>query len=1175
MAARKRDSARRRCSAETRLTAAACHPGIGTQPRVLALAVSAALLPWAPAAYSLPTGERTLFGKVEVSRPTSTSMNIDVKTQTAGSSFLGFSVQRGEAVNIQQLGPSSTYLIKDIGGKPSDIFGSLTANGQIFLSNTSGVLFGPNASVNVGALFATSLTIKDQDFKAGRYVWFNPGDSKGVETQRDGEQRAVINATSYAVLAGPQVKNDGLIVAHAGTVALAAGNRVSLDMVGDGLIKVNVDEAALNASAINSGRIEADGGNVLLTARSANALLDTVVNNSGVIRANSLIERNGEIILDGGSAGVVSNAGTLQAAGTDAGTVGGTVKVLGQYVGLFDGSKIDVSGDAGGGDVAVGGDFHGAGPDPNASRAYVSRGASINADAVNSGDGGRVVVWSDNGTTFYGSVSARGGARFGDGGTVEVSGKHALTYAGMTDLRAAKGTAGTLLLDPDEITITHDTAANTTGIGCADTGGGTGTCADPNVNADATGPFSDTTATTGVLTDGTLNAQLGFANVTVTTSTDGITANNDVVINASANTLALNSATYITLGGTYNAPLSLAFQTTLDLTNNPALNAGATALGAGTGSVIKGSGRTYVLTDGTPDAGTSGAVSWTDIGAVDDSAGTVDFNTSGSLTGNVNAGTLDFTGYGSGVTLDISNQTVTGVGGTAIASNVDANGLRSNSVTGSGASYTLDDAVQDKGTGGGYSWTAFQNINDGAGTVSFGTGGSVSGNATAYTLNYTTYGLGLTLNISAGTLANSGVGGTLAFNKVNANAGQTNTVSGSGASYTLDDAVQDKGTGGGYTWTAFQDINDGAGTVSFGTGGSISGSVTAHTLDYGAHGTAVTFDLSDGSGTTTGVGTTWSGVVTVMGSAGGDTITGTGRTYNLTGPNQGNGGSVNWTSFENLTDAGSGSFKMHSGADGSISGNLNGGTGSSMDYTGYTSAVTFSVSGAAGSTTGVGGTRTGVTSVIGSSASDVITGSGATYDLTSQNAGKSGSLSWTGFENISDSSGGLFNLSVASNNVTGTISSGGAGPASCAAVNPGTCANLNSNVDITSLSVSVGGTLLLTGNASSWNLTGAPQPVSFGASNPNANVFFNGACVGGPACGTVITITGSIGATVSQIATQALQEALDTDSVQKQIDYGFAGDVGTTPPMDHRIDDTGISTPQCFEQSREGEACTN
>src|SRR5205807_3061019 len=145
--------------------------------------------------------------------------------------------------------------------------------------------------------------------------------------------------------------------ANAGTVALTAGDRVSLDMIGDGLIRVSVDQAALNASAINSGTIQADGGHVLLTARSANALLDTVVNNSGIIRAHSLVERNGEIILDGGLAGVVSNSGTLTASGTEAATTGGTVKVLGQYVGLFNSSKIDASGDAGGGTVLVGGNY--------------------------------------------------------------------------------------------------------------------------------------------------------------------------------------------------------------------------------------------------------------------------------------------------------------------------------------------------------------------------------------------------------------------------------------------------------------------------------------------------------------------------------------------------------------------------------------------------------------------------------------------------------------------------------------------------------------------------------------------------------------------------------------------------------------------------------------------------
>src|SRR5581483_9108019 len=222
---------------------------------------------------------------------------------------------------------------------------------------------------------------------------------------------------------------------------------------GDGLIRVSVDQAALNASAINAGSIQADGGTVLLTARSANALLDTVVNNSGIIRAHSLVERNGEIVLDGGTAGVVSNSGTLTVAGTDAGTTGGTVKVLGQYAGLFDGSKIDASGDAAGGTVLVGGNFHGAGSERNASHTFVGSNTSINANAVNTGNGGQVAVWSNDGTKFFGSISARGGAQAGNGGSIEVSGKHGLVFRGVVDTRAPNGRTGTLLLDPDDITI--------------------------------------------------------------------------------------------------------------------------------------------------------------------------------------------------------------------------------------------------------------------------------------------------------------------------------------------------------------------------------------------------------------------------------------------------------------------------------------------------------------------------------------------------------------------------------------------------------------------------------------------------------------------------------------------------------------------------------------------------
>jgi hypothetical protein len=101
-----------------------------------------------------------------------------------------------------------------------------------------------------------------------------------------------------------------------------------------------------------------------------------------------------------------------------------------------------------------------------------------------------------------------------------------------------------------------------------------------------------------------------------------------------------------------------------------------------------------------------------------------------------------------------------------------------------------------------------------------------------------------------------------------------------------------------------------------------------------------------------------------------------------------------------------------------------------------------------------------------------------------------------------------------------------------------------------------------------------PQPTfTPTAQNTGANVFYNNGCISGPACAGVFSVTASIGASVAQIAAQALKDAQSTDSVAKQIDYGFAGDVGTTPPMDHRIDETGISTPDCFEESREGTPC--
>ncbi|HVJ24270.1 MAG TPA: filamentous hemagglutinin N-terminal domain-containing protein, partial [Burkholderiales bacterium] len=256
----------------TRPRAAAAHKSrtartLNTDPRSLVLAVGAALLPWGTA-HALPTGENVVAGDVTVARPTSQSMQINQATQKGIVNWNSFSIGASEHVNISQLNSTSVLLNRVVGNNPSEIFGRLTANGQVFLVNPNGVLFAPGASVEVGSLFASTLSISNQDFLAGRYQFSREGNAGSVVNQG-----TIITADGYTALVGPQVRNDGIIIARKGTVALAAADRVSLDLIGDGLISINVDQAALNASIINTGRIEADGGSVLLTARSANALL--------------------------------------------------------------------------------------------------------------------------------------------------------------------------------------------------------------------------------------------------------------------------------------------------------------------------------------------------------------------------------------------------------------------------------------------------------------------------------------------------------------------------------------------------------------------------------------------------------------------------------------------------------------------------------------------------------------------------------------------------------------------------------------------------------------------------------------------------------------------------------------------------------------------------------------
>lgn len=378
-----------------------------------------------------------------------TTTTIHQSTQNAVINWQSFNIAAAETVQFVQPNSSAVTLSRVLGSDPSSILGNLSANGKVFLVNPNGIVFGQGASVNVGGLVASTLDIADSDFMAGSYQ-FSGNSSAAVLNQ------GTINAGGgYVALLGANVSNDGVIAAKLGTVALAGGNAVTLDVAGDGLLNVTVNQGAVNALVQNAGLIQADGGKVLLTAQAAASLLHSAVNNTGVIQAQTLVTgQDGTIMLLGDMQnGTVSIGGTLDVSGLGAGQSGGSVIATGQRVGLFDG-HINASGDAGGGTVLVGGDYQGkAVLVQNASSTYMSADATITADAITQGNGGTVVLWANESTRAYGSITARGGVQGGDGGLIETSG-HWLDVAGIkVNASAANGQRGMWLLDPADVTI--------------------------------------------------------------------------------------------------------------------------------------------------------------------------------------------------------------------------------------------------------------------------------------------------------------------------------------------------------------------------------------------------------------------------------------------------------------------------------------------------------------------------------------------------------------------------------------------------------------------------------------------------------------------------------------------------------------------------------------------------
>ena len=589
----------------------------------LSLYISVWLVFWGSPLQALPTNPNLVAGQASFNA-NATQMIINQASNRAIINWDGFSIGSNELTQFIQSGAGASVLNRVTGGNMSEIFGTLQANGNVYLVNPSGILIGSSGVINVNSFIASTLNVSNSAFMNGGDFIFKGDSNANIKNL------GTINAVGGDVfLIAKSIENAGTINAPKGTVGLAAGDEVLLKSSGDQRIFVRVkkkkdvdssestdattdnpdgvvDEGTvvagdvetvdanavdvveedstdsnsalstqnseLEASADNGEEVAVNSTEVSVadfksnteeyeyvwepvstnsnvgfiktvsteTETSVDALLANVasdttvaveaaqiintgiitavqaelkavggnmyalaINNEGTIRATGVEDRGGQVYIVADS-GKVSHSGTIDA--SNANGVGGTVHVLGDQVEVS--GNINASGLTGGGEILMGGDYQGLNQQiKNATETVIGSLAVIQADALRSGNGGKIIVWSNENAAMYGSLTARGGTESGNGGFIETSGKKYIyidpTTVPDASARAEGGEGGSWLIDPNNISIV---------AGSGNTAINTGT------------PFASTNDSSILGVDLISTALTGGTSVTVTTASAGTNA---------------------------------------------------------------------------------------------------------------------------------------------------------------------------------------------------------------------------------------------------------------------------------------------------------------------------------------------------------------------------------------------------------------------------------------------------------------------------------------------------------------------------------------------------------------------------------------------------------------------------------------------------------------------------
>lgn len=650
---------------------------------------------------ALPQGAQVKGGDAKI------SSGNNLLHVTAGDSSIiewdSFSIDAHERAAFILPNDQSSVLNRVTGTNLSEIFGSLESNGHLFLINPQGILIGKSGVIEAASFIGSSLNLSDEYFLAKGPLFFEGSETSVVN------EGTIRTTKGHAILVGAELINRGEIEALQGMAALCEGDQVYIHLVPNEPLWFRI-QAKERGSLLNEGTIRA--ADIELHGRS--------ISHSGTAEAGRAVERDGRIYLVAEES--IDVSGSISAPA-------GEIRVLGEEIRLAASTQIDASGPLRGGTVLIGGDFKGSNPEiPNAKNTRVEEGAEIKADALISGDGGKVIVWADDTTIFQGHISAQALGDSGDGGFAEMSGSAHLFVSGLADLRAKNGKFGTAYFDPIDVLIQNG-------------GGGTGPA---------------------VFDDGLIAIQLGTASVFITTPPGAgagtITVNNDVNISwATTSILSLVADRNIIfngggVGGTFNNTTdgSIVLQANgvgagayhgVDL-NNAKLTSGGSISVTGTGGSGGSNNAGIMLQGGALLTATgSGTISLTGTGGagLNDNVG-VFFNGGGTLAavdGNI---TVMGTGVGTGMnnhgvdlnTLDpfdktgtIGTITVNGEGGSGSSANSGI--IIQNTISNGATNLTMTGTAGGMGPSDGIHFSNPIIQSNGAGTITFNGNGSTTG----------------------------------------------------------------------------------------------------------------------------------------------------------------------------------------------------------------------------------------------------------------------------------------------------------------------------------------------------------------------------------------------------------------------------------------------------------------